>query len=97
MIETNLEYKAKMQDNSIELLKSIKILIHEPERSKHPFVSITEVLKHIVNMKQKYNNILLEYSKHLKQAKDILEVQVGKDILGHCIENFKELKSSTGA
>ena len=50
------------------------------------FSSITEALNIAVSMKQKDNEILLNYSKRLKQAKDILESHVGEDILGPQIE-----------
>ena len=45
-------------------------------------------------MNQKGNKSLLDYSKHLKQSKYILEVHAGKDILGHCVENLEEFKNS---
>ena len=59
----------------------LKILMHVPKRSKYPFVSIHEAFKCAFSMKQKDNENLLDYSKHLKQAKDILEEHVGKDIM----------------
>ena len=68
----------KIQEHPIELLNYIMILMYEPERSKYPFKSITKSFKYVVNMKQKYNKILLDYSKCLKQTKNILEVQVGR-------------------
>ena len=52
-MDTNVYYETKIQDNTIELLKSIKILIHEPEWQKYPFSSITETLKCVFNMNQK--------------------------------------------
>ena len=48
---------------------------------KYPFASITKSFKYVVNMKQKYNESLLDYSKCLKQAKDILLEHVGKYML----------------
>ena len=97
MTKTDIDYETKIQYNPIELLKPIKILIHKPEWSKYTFASITEAFKHVVNMKQKDNKSLLDYSKHLKQGKEIFEVHVNKDILGHYVDNLNELKNSTGA
>ena len=48
-------------------------------------------------MKQKDNEILLYYSKRLKQAKDSFVVRVGKDIPGHYVENLRDFKNTTGA
>ena len=84
-----MEYETKTQDNSIDLLKLIRILMYKPERSKYPFVSRTEAFKHVVSMNQKDNGSLLYYSKHLSH--------VGKDMLGHYIENLEEFKKGTGS
>ena len=46
-------------------------------------------------MKKKDNKSLLKYLKCLKQSKDILEAQVGKDILGHYVENIDYFKNTT--
>ena len=52
----------KILENTIELLKYIKTLIHEPEWSNYLFTSITEVFKRVFNMNQKYNKSLLDYA-----------------------------------
>ena len=44
-------------------------------------------------MKQKYNENIIEYSKRLKQAKDILEEYVDKNIMVHYVENVEELRT----
>ena len=69
--ETNVDYKSKIEKNTIKLLKSIMILIHEPACSNNPFASINESLKGVVNINQKDNESLVDYSKCLKQGKDI--------------------------
>ena len=45
-------------------------------------MSITKSFKHVVNMNQKYKESLLDYSKRLKQAKEILEAHIGKIYTG---------------
>ena len=82
MIYKKVYYEEKIKDNPIELLNSINILIHKPERLNYPFAPITESFKRVVGMKQKDNNIV-DYSKLLKQVKEILEARVVKVILGH--------------
>ena len=57
-----------IEDNPINLLKYIRILMHEPEWSKYPFALIPEAFKRKVNMKQKDNGNIIDYSKRLKQA-----------------------------
>ena len=63
----------------------------------YPFRLITEAFKRVVNTKQKYNEIIVDYSKRLKQGKSILEAHVGKYVLGRYVENINELKNAIGA
>ena len=71
--------------------------MHKLERSEYSFASITEAFKQVFNMKQKDNENLLDHSKHLKQAKEILEAHVGKNILENDADNLNELKKATEA
>ena len=80
--------KKKIQDNPIELLKSIKILMHKPERSKYPCVSINEAFKRVIKMKQKDNGNIIDHSKRLKQDEHILESHARKNILGNSVEKI---------
>ena len=41
----------KVQDNTIEILKYNKILMHEPEWSNYLLATITEALKRTASMK----------------------------------------------
>ena len=45
-------------------------------------------------MNQKDNKILLHYSKCLKQTKDILGVQISKNIIVHHVENIEKFKNA---
>ena len=51
-IENFPTYQSTIQDNPIELLKTIKVIMHDPERTKYPYVSLTEALHRILKMKQ---------------------------------------------
>ena len=48
-------------------------------------------------MKYKENESLLDYSKHMKQGKEIFESYLDKDKLENYAENLKELKNTTEA
>ena len=71
--------------------------MHKPEQLKYPFALILEAFKRVVTIKHKYNKSLVEYTKHLKQGKRILEVHVGKCILGYYVENIDEFKNVIGS
>ena len=64
---------------------------------KYTFALITEAIKRVVNKKEKDNESLLDYLKHLKQGKEILKSHVNKDVLGHCVDNIDELKKMIGS
>ena len=59
------------------------------ERLMYLFMSINESFKLLVNMYHKDNDIIIDYLRRMKQAKDILEVHVGKEILGNYVENLE--------
>jgi len=43
-IEEHVDYKAMIKNNPIELLKAIRVLMHDPARAKYPCASVTEAL-----------------------------------------------------
>ena len=93
-IKTRVDFKTTIQDEPIELLKTIKIVMHEPERSKYPYALIMEAFKRVINIRQKENESLIDYSKRIKQAKDVLVAHVGKDILGGCVTNTPKYQAA---
>ena len=96
-IEEHPDFTTKLQDDPIELLKAIKVLMHDPIRAKYPYASLTEAVARIVNIKQMENEDLLDYVKRFKQARDITKSHVGTEILDTFVENTLEYKSITGA
>ena len=94
-IETHPKFEEEIQDNPIELLKVIKIIMNDPEKSRYPYASLTEAMARIVNIKQHDRENLLDYSKRFKQAKDILKSHVGTNLLDGFIENLPEYRDST--
>ena len=80
-IEADSSYESVIQDDPIEILKKIKIIMHDPEKSKYPFASLTEAMSRMINIKQYEKENLLEYTKRFKQARDIFKFHVRNDIL----------------
>ena len=96
-IEEHPDFDTKLQDDPIELLKAIKVLMHDPIRAKYPYASLTEAVARIVNIKQMENEDLLDYVKRFKQARDITKSHVGTEILDTFVQNTLEYKGLTGA
>jgi hypothetical protein len=62
-IEEHLEFETAIRDDPIELLTKIKVLMHDPIRTKYPFASPTEAISRVLNLKQSENEGLLDYVK----------------------------------
>jgi hypothetical protein len=43
-IEEHHDFESTIRDDPIELLEKIKVLVHDPVRSKYPYASLTEAL-----------------------------------------------------
>ena len=48
-------------------------------------------------MKHNHKGNFIDYSKGLEKTNAILEARVGKDILGHYVENLKYFKNTRGS
>ena len=66
--------------------------MHDPERAKYPYASVTEAMTRVINIKQYEKESLLDYSKRFKQANDIFLSHVGNDILDKFTEDLREYK-----
>ena len=75
----------------------IRILMHDPVRSKYPFASLTEAMSRMINLKQTEHEKLLDYIKRFKQTRDIMSSHMGTDLLDKFVENTSEYKSKTDA
>ena len=40
-IDSSLTYQSNIQDNTILLLNTIKVIMHDPDRTKYAYVSLT--------------------------------------------------------
>ena len=89
------DYESKIRNDPIELLKIIKVLMHDPERAKYPYASLTEAMTRVINIKQYEKESLLDYSKRFKQVNDIFISHVGNDILDKFTEHLPEYKNAS--
>ena len=94
-IEEHPEFDSKIQNDPIELLKAIKIVMHDPIRAKYPYASLTEALMRTLNIKQLEQESLIDYIKRFKQSRDVLKSHIGGDILNKFVKNLPEYRHST--
>ena len=96
-IEEHPEFDSTIEDDPIELLKAIKVLMHDPIRAKYPFASLIEALTRWLNMKQHQDESLVDYIKRFKQNRDIVKSHLGTDFLDNFMSQtteYKEQKTS---
>ena len=72
-IKEHPQFDSKIQNDPIELLKAIKIVMHDPIRAKYPYTSLTEALMRKLNIKQLEQESLIDYMKRFKQSRDVLK------------------------
>jgi len=94
-VEEHPDCESKIRDNPIELLEAIKSLMHDPIRARYPFVSVTDALVRLTNLRQYDNELLLDYIKRFKQQRDVLKSNIGTQMFDEFIENTEEYRNET--
>ena len=57
-------------------------------RARYPFMSLTENLANLLNVRQNDNETLIEYLEHFEQDKSIIKSQLGEKILDTFMESY---------
>jgi hypothetical protein len=95
-IKEHPDFEKTIRDDPINLLTKVKVLMHDPIRSKYPFASLTEALIKLMNIKQLEHEGLLDYVKRFKQFRDVAKSHVGTDILDKFVENTRKYQEENG-
>ena len=69
-------YEKEIQNQPLKLLEEVKALMHTPMRARYPFMSLTENLVSLVNVKQNDNESLVDYFERFEQGKSIIKSQL---------------------
>ena len=80
-IEEHPDFESVIRDDPIELLKAIKVLMHETARARYPLASLTDAFTRLINLRQMEHENLLDYVKRFKQNRDVMKSHVGNEIL----------------
>ena len=65
-IEALPDFSSRIQDDPLELLKEIKIQVHDPIRAQYPMSTVVDALSRWISAKQYDKEELSEYSKRFK-------------------------------
>ena len=91
-IEEHPDFEAKIEDDAIKLLETIKTLMHDTVRAIYPVASITEALARLINIKQQEGEYLCDYVKQFIQLRDVTKSQIGKSIVDDYVERQDDYK-----
>jgi hypothetical protein len=89
------EFKSKIENDPIKLLKAVEILINDPVRARYPYASMTKSITRFMTCRQQENESLTDYVKRFKSNQDGLAQTMGKDFLKKFIENTREYHEET--
>ena len=93
-VEEHPKYKSEIEDDPIKLLEVISSSTHDPIRAQYPFISMTDSILRLLNIKQHDEEDLVDYVKRFKQQRDIVKNQIGTRFLDYFFENTQEFKSA---
>ena len=68
--------------------------MHDPSRSRHPFASLAEAIRRLINSKVEDTESLISCNKKVKQAKDTLKSHVGTKVLDEIVAHMEECKKA---
>jgi hypothetical protein len=71
------EFKSKIKNDPIKLLKAVKILINDPVRARYPYASMTKSIARFMTCRQQENKSLTDYVKRFKSNRDALAQKMG--------------------
>ena len=91
------EFESKIKGDPLELLKQVKVLMHTPIRARYPFLSLTENITSLLNMKQGEIETLIEYLEWFEQEKNVVKNQLGINVLDKFIEIYPKYDEASEA
>jgi hypothetical protein len=79
-IEARTEFATKIKGNPIKLLQAIKQHALNYQEHRYEMSIILDALRALINLRQKENESLQEYTKRFKTSRDVLESHIGGPI-----------------
>ena len=78
------DYNTTKRD-PIELLQAIKEISYSYQDTKYDMKIVTSAIKNLVNLKQKEDESLIDYTTRFKTARDVMKAQLGSELVLHKI------------
>jgi hypothetical protein len=80
-LEQRTDYKTKIYNDPIELLKAIKEQALNYQETRYEMSIISDAFSALFGAKQREGENLQEYTKHFKTSKEILESHIGAPVI----------------
>ena len=93
-VKLESDFDSDAKDNPVKPLSQMCTLMHNLSRSRHPFASLTEAIRRLVNTKMEDTESLISCNEKVKQAKDTLKSHSGTKTLDEFITHRRVQKSS---
>ena len=94
-IEEISDFKARIENDPLELLNEIETLMHVPQRAKYPPLTLVEVLYEFLRVKQGDKESLIDYLNRFKSEVEVVKRLFGKSITDGYAEAKDEYKNTT--
>ena len=96
-IDDEYEAKGLQKNDPFILLKTIQTIMHEPARAKYAYAAITDSLLQLLTARQHEKESVLEFSKRFKGHRDLIQSQLGDEILHKFTEKQTGYKYAASA
>ena len=80
-IKSRSDFESKILNNPIELLNAIEEYSFSFQSNRYPFSVVTDSIKSLVNLKQREEESLLDYTARFKSARDVMISHLGGPII----------------
>jgi len=95
-IEEHKDFESTIKNDPIALLKTIRILMHDPQQAKYPYVSVTKVIVRVlISTKQREDESLIDYVTRFKSARNVMKSHVGAHFLDNFVEHSEEYRTAS--
>jgi hypothetical protein len=74
------EFKSKIKNDPIKLLKAVKILINDSVRARYPYASLTKLITRFMTCRQHENESLTDYEKTVQEQPRWIGIDNGQGL-----------------
>ena len=93
-IKDHPEFESRIRDDPIELLSTIRVLMHDTVRARFPYATLYDVMIRLFYIRQQEHEHINEYVKRFKKLRDVLRSHTGTDLFHQFVEHTEEYRNA---